>query len=61
MLNFITKADLDVIATYMDDDKRELAHTNLMGCEPTDWINKYIADYEPELEDLIRSEFKRLV
>ena len=43
-----TQADLDVIATYMDDDLREALHEDIAPCTPEYFLREYIWRYKDE-------------
>ena len=52
----LTQEDMDVIATYMDDDIREELHGNIDYFTPDDFITEYVKR-DPEFEELLRKEF----
>lgn len=47
---------MDVIAVYMDDDKREQVHFELAPCEPEEFLKRYL-ELDPEFECVLKSEF----
>lgn len=47
---------MDVIATYMDDEKREQVHSELAPCDPENFLTRY-CELDLEFGDLLRSEF----
>ena len=53
----ITEDDLDIIATYMDDEKREQVHAELSPCDPETFLNRYLELGDQELEDILKREF----
>ena len=55
----LTKDDLDVISTYMDDDTREKVHDEMMywhTVTPEKFLLEYIK-YDPDFENLLEIEF----
>ena len=55
--DFVLSKDLlDVIATYMDDEKREQVHFELAPCTPEEFLIRYV-DLDPDFEDLLKGEF----
>lgn len=52
----LTQDKMDIIATYMDDDKREQVHNELAPCSPEEFLKRYI-ELDPEFEDVLKSEF----
>lgn len=54
----ITDEDMDMIASYMDDEKREQVHAELAPCTPEAFIKRYLELDDPEFEDILRTEFK---
>ena len=53
----ITQELLDVIATYMDDEKREQVHCELAPCTPDEFLKRYV-EIDPDFKLLLRDEFK---
>ncbi len=53
----LSQDDLDVIATYMDDDIRERLHGELAPCEPEEFLKAYVKE-DPDFKALLLSEFK---
>lgn len=47
---------MDTIATYMDDDTREMVHFELAPCTSEEFLIRYL-ELAPEFEKLLRSEF----
>ena len=47
---------MDIIASYMDDDKRETVHAELAPCEPEEFLTRYL-ELDPNFEELLNSEF----
>ena len=47
---------MDVIAMYMDDEKREQVHDELAPCTPEEFLRRYI-ELEPEFESVLKEEF----
>lgn len=52
----LTQDKMDIIATYMDDEKREQVHNELAPCSPEEFLKRYI-ELDPEFEDVLKSEF----
>lgn len=52
----ITNDDMDLIATYMDDDKRERVHMEIAPCTHEAFIKRY-CEYDPEFEETLKIEF----
>lgn len=52
----VTQEKMDVIATYMDDEKREQVHDELAPCTPEEFLRRYI-ELEPEFESVLKEEF----
>ena len=47
---------MDVIASYMNDEIREDLHFKLAPCEPEEFLAAYI-ERDPDFEDLLKNEF----
>lgn len=45
----IAQKEMDVIATYMDNDIREQVASELAPCEPEEFLNRY-CELAPEFE-----------
>lgn len=52
----LTQEDMDVIATYMDDDIREEMHGNIDYFTPEDFLKEYVKR-DQDFETLLRNEF----
>ena len=52
----VTQEKMDVIAMYMDDEKREQVHDELAPCTPEEFLRRYI-ELEPEFENVLKEEF----
>lgn len=52
----LTQEDLDVIATYMNDDIRENLHFDMAPCTPEAFLKAYVTE-DPDFEELLESEF----
>lgn len=52
----ISKADMDNIATYMNDDIREQLHSDIAPCTHEEFIAAYI-ERDPKFEEFLESEF----
>ena len=52
----LTQEDLDVIATYMNDDIRENLHFDMAPCTPETFLKAYVKE-DPDFEELLESEF----
>ena len=48
---------MDMIASYMDDEKREQVHAELSPCTSEAFIKRYLELDDPEFEDILRTEF----
>lgn len=47
---------MDVIAVYMDDDKREQVHFELAPCDPEEFLKRYL-ELDPDFMDVLKNEF----
>lgn len=52
----VTQEKMDVIAMYMDNEKREQVHDELAPCTPEEFLRRYI-ELEPEFESVLKEEF----
>lgn len=52
----ITQKDMDIIASYMNDDIREQVHRELAPCEPEEFLARYL-ELDPGFEITLRQEF----
>ena len=52
----LTQEELDVIATYMNDDIREDVAFDLDSCTPEEFLKEYVSKDE-DFEELLRTEF----
>lgn len=52
----LTQEELDVIATYMNDDIREDVAFDLDSCTPEEFLKEYVSRDE-DFEELLRTEF----
>ena len=52
----LSQDELDVIATYMDDDIRESVAFDLSPCTPNQFLREYVSRDE-HFEELLKSEF----
>lgn len=52
----LSQEELDVIATYMDDDIRESVAFDLAPCTPNQFLREYVSRDE-HFEELLKSEF----
>ena len=52
----LTQEELDVIATYMNDDIRENVAFDLAPCTPGDFLREYVNRHE-HFDLLLKSEF----
>nr|DAQ67752.1 MAG TPA: hypothetical protein [Caudoviricetes sp.] len=52
----LSQEELDVIATYMDDDIRESVAFDLASCTPNQFLREYVSRDE-HFEELLKSEF----
>lgn len=55
-MNRLNQDLMDIIATYMDDDKREQVHFELAPCTPKGFLIRYL-ELDLEFEVVLRSEF----
>lgn len=53
----ITQEDLNLIASYMDDSKRELVHTQFAPCPPEQFLLAYLV-LDPKLMQILEREFE---
>ena len=52
----LTQQELDVIATYMNDDIRENVAFDLSPCTPCEFLREYV-NRDERFEELLKSEF----
>lgn len=52
----LTQEELDVIATYMNDDIREDVAFDLDSCTPEEFLKEYVSR-DDDFEELLRTEF----
>ena len=52
----LTQELMNVIATYMDDDKRETVHAALAPCEPEEFLTRNL-ELDRDFEELLNYEF----
>ena len=52
----ITQQDMDIIATYMNDDIREDIHGAIAPCTPEQFLAEYL-ERDPDFEELLEQEF----
>lgn len=52
----LTQDELDVIATYMNDDIRENLHLDISGCTPEEFLAAYLKA-DPDFVELLENEF----
>lgn len=52
----LTQEDLDVIATYMNDEIRENLHFDMAPCTPEAFLKAYVKE-DLGFEELLESEF----
>ena len=48
--------EMDIIASYMDDEIRKGLHFELAPCEPEEFLIAYL-ERDPDFESLLESEF----
>ena len=53
----INQEDMDLIASYMDDDLREELHADLAPCTPEEFITAYL-ERDPDFLDLLQDTFE---
>ena len=53
----ITQKDMDIIASYMNDEIREDIHNALAPCLPDEFIKEYL-ERDPEFIELLKNEFE---
>lgn len=51
----LTQEELDVIATYMNDDIREDVAFDLDSCTPEEFLKEYV-NRDEDFEELLKSE-----
>ena len=52
----LTQEELDVIATYMNDDIREDVAFDLDSCTPEEFLKEYVSR-DDDFKELLRTEF----
>lgn len=52
----LTQEDLDVIATYMNDEIRECVHNNMSYDTPEEFLREYV-EIDSDFEYLLKCEF----
>lgn len=52
----LTQQEMDIVASYMNDDIREDVHCELAPCTPAEFIARYL-EFDPEFEAILKSEF----
>ena len=52
----LTEEVLDTIVSYMDDDKRERVHFELVPCKPEEFLKRYL-ELDSDFEELLNNEF----
>lgn len=52
----LTQEDLDVIATYMDDEIRERVHNNMSYDTPEEFLREYV-EIDSDFGYLLKCEF----
>ena len=54
----LLQSEMDVIATYMNDNIREKVHFELAPCEPVDFLRRYLElDKDPDFREILKNEF----
>lgn len=48
---------MDTIATYMDDEKREMVHGELAPCTHEEFLKRYL-ELDPDFEGVLWREFR---
>lgn len=48
---------MDTIATYMNDEKREMVHGELAPCTHEEFIKRYL-EFDPDFEGVLWKEFR---
>ena len=56
----IPMTTMNAIGSYMDDEKREQVHAELVPCEPEEFLRRYL-ELEPEFAVLLKNEFNIVV
>ena len=52
----INQGLMATIATYMNDDIREIVHAELAPCTPDEFLKRYL-ELDPNFETLLNNEF----
>ena len=52
----LDQEQMDVIASYMDDEIREDLHLEMAPCEPEEFLKAYV-ERDPDFEELLKTEF----
>ena len=52
----LTQEDLDVIATYMNDEIRECVHNDMLYDTPEDFLREYVV-LDPDLRFFLKVSF----
>lgn len=52
----MTQEDLDIIATYMNDEIRESVHNDMIYNTPEEFLREYVA-LDQDFEDILKIEF----
>ena len=55
-LSWMTQENMDEIAAYMDDAKREQVHRELAPCAPEEFMRRYL-EIKPEFATVLKNEF----
>lgn len=53
----ITDDDMEIIASYMDDEIREQVHAEIAPCSNEEFIKRYL-DLDDSLADILKREFE---
>lgn len=54
--NSLSQKEMDIIASYMDDEIREDLHGDLAPCKPEEFLLAYL-ERDPEFLELLENEF----
>lgn len=52
----LDQEQMDIIASYMNDEIREDLHAEIAPCEPEEFLRAYV-ERDPDFENLLKSEF----
>ena len=56
----LDQKQMDIIASYMNDEIRETVHHELAPCDPEEFLDRYL-ELDPEFAKLLKNEFGIIV